>query len=89
MNRIFSPFGEGWPGFPRRSYGRLDQTEPVVLDGAPEAVFCFDVVDAEWPGFESGHVFDLTNPSADSDESGQPFRLKAASDSDRLRTAFR
>ena len=63
MNRIFSPFGEGWPGFPRRSYGRLDQTEPVVLDGAPEAVFCFDVVDAEWPGFESGHVFDLTNPS--------------------------
>ena len=26
---------------------------------------------------------------ADSDEGGQPFRLKADSDSDRLRTAFR
>lgn len=59
MNPIFSPIGEGWPSFPRRSYGKLDQSEPIAPKGASVAVFCFDVVDADWPGFGDGGLFDL------------------------------
>ena len=65
MNKIFSSIGEGWPGFPRRSYGKLDQVEP--LDAAEKerpAVFSLDVVDADWSQFASGAVFDLSvNPT--------------------------
>jgi hypothetical protein len=52
--------GRGWEGFPRRAYGRLDRTEPLDPTEAQEAVFAFDSVDANWPGFSPGGKFDLT-----------------------------
>jgi hypothetical protein len=63
MNRIFSPYGDGWGNFPKRSYGKLDQTEPLNPANASQAVFCLDVVDADWPGFDRGGLFDLGNPA--------------------------
>jgi len=62
MNPIFSAEGLGWRGFPRRSYGRLDQVEPIDLSQADEAVFAFDVVDADWIMFNNGAAFDLDDP---------------------------
>jgi hypothetical protein len=62
VNRIFSPYGEGWPGFPRKAFARLDQTEPVDPRNSDEAVFAFDAVDAEWSGFRGGGFFDLQRP---------------------------
>jgi len=62
MNRIFSAFGEGWPGFPRRAFARLDQTEPVDPRESDEAVFAFDAIDASWSGFGTGGAFDLQRP---------------------------
>ena len=62
MNRIFSPIGEGWPNFPRRSYGKLDQTEPLDPGHASQAVFCIDVIDADWPQFGRGGQFDVNDP---------------------------
>jgi len=64
MNRIFSPSGEGWPDFPRRSFGKLDQIEPIDPTNASQAVFCLDVVDADWAAFATGGRFDLGNPVA-------------------------
>src|SRR5262245_54778923 len=64
MNRIFSPSGEGWPDFPRRSFGKLDQIEPIDPTNASQAVFCLDVVDADWAAFATGGRFDLSNPVA-------------------------
>jgi beta-lactamase superfamily II metal-dependent hydrolase len=61
VNRIFSPHGDGWPTFPKRSYGKLDQIEPLDPTNASQAVFCVDVVDADWPGFDNGGLFDLNN----------------------------
>ena len=61
MNRAFLLDGEGWPGYPTRSFGQLDQTEPIRPLEADEAVFAFDVVDASWSGFSSGGEFDLDN----------------------------
>jgi hypothetical protein len=63
MNPIFSPIGEGWPSFPKRSFGKLDQSEPIAPKGASVAVFCFDVVDADWSGFGDGGLFDLGSAS--------------------------
>jgi hypothetical protein len=62
VNLIFSPNGEGWPSFPKRSYGKLDQIEPLDPANASQAVFCIDVVDADWPSFDNGGLFDLNNP---------------------------
>ena len=62
MNPIFSPAGEGWPGFPARAYARLDQTEPLDPREADEAVFCFDALDADWPGFATDGAFELGRP---------------------------
>lgn len=61
MNPIFSPVGEGWPNFPKRSYGKLDQIEPLDPTHASQAVFCIDVIDVAWPRFGSGGLFDLNN----------------------------
>jgi hypothetical protein len=61
VNRIFSPDGQGWPEFPKVAYGRLDQTEPLVPAGASEAMFAFDVVDANWGEFGPSAQFDLSN----------------------------
>jgi hypothetical protein len=62
MNRIFSPYGEGWPEFPRKAYALLDQTEPIDPHESEEAVFAFDAVDANWSGFGPGGAFDLERP---------------------------
>jgi len=62
FNRIFDSEGNGWEGFPRRSYARLDQVEPAVLKQADEAVFAFDAIDAAWAEFGHGNAFDLTAP---------------------------
>ncbi len=62
-NPIFS-FIEGWPNYPKSSFGRIDQTEPVEIPGAPEAVFAFDVVDADWQLLGAGEWFDLGDPAA-------------------------
>src|ERR1700730_17375253 len=62
MNRIFSPYGEGWPEFPRKAYARLDQTEPIDPRESEEAVFASDAVDANWSGFGPGGPFDLERP---------------------------
>ncbi|MGY2932034.1 hypothetical protein ACVWZ6_001636 [Bradyrhizobium sp. GM6.1] len=62
MNPIFSPDGQGWPKFPKRSYGKLDQIEPLDPAHASQAVFCIDVIDAAWPQFANGGLFDLSNP---------------------------
>ena len=59
MNRIFSVYGEGWSGFPRRAFARLDQTEPVDPRESDEAVFAFDAIDASWSGFGTGGAFEL------------------------------
>jgi hypothetical protein len=61
VNRIFSKVGEGWPEFPTVSYGRLDQVEPLDPLSASEAVFAFDVVDADWPQFSPTGDFDLSD----------------------------
>lgn len=61
MNPAFSQDSEGWPEFPKVSYGRLDQTEPLVLDGAAEAMFAFDVVDANWGELSSSGRLDLSD----------------------------
>jgi hypothetical protein len=62
MNPIFSEVGDGWPGFPSRAYGGLDQTEPLDPRESHEAVFSFDAVDANWEGFAPGGAFDLARP---------------------------
>jgi len=61
MNPAFMLNGEGWPKYPSRSFGRLDETEPVYIADADEAVFAFNVVDASWSGFSSGGACDLGN----------------------------
>lgn len=58
MNPIFGP--DGWPNFPRKSYARLDATEPTNLTGASEAVFAFDAIDATWSEINSGGEFFLS-----------------------------
>ncbi|MGJ5176534.1 hypothetical protein ACQR16_30955 [Bradyrhizobium oligotrophicum] len=65
MFDIFARDGKGWPGFPKRSYAKLDQVEPLNA-GLTEAAgaFCLDVVDADWHEFASGGRFDLSNTSA-------------------------
>src|SRR4051794_10356442 len=62
MNRIFSPKGDGWPKFPSKAFARLDQTEPVNPIESEEAVFAFDAVDANWPGFGADGLFALERP---------------------------
>jgi hypothetical protein len=59
MNPIFSMHGEGWPGYPKRSFARLDQTEPIVAGQNTEMVFSLDAVDAAWFGFAPGGHADL------------------------------
>ena len=61
MNKHFAT-GNGWPGYPKDGYGRLDHVEPPNLEGAAEAVFAFDVVDAGWLELQPGGRFDLANP---------------------------
>jgi hypothetical protein len=61
VNHIFSAEGQGWPEFPAVSYGRLDQTEPLYPASASEALFAFDVVDANWAEFAPGAKFDLSD----------------------------
>lgn len=62
MNRHLDPGGEGWPGFPRVAYARLERVEPIYRLPSDDAVFAFDAVDADWPGFGSRQVFDLGMP---------------------------
>lgn len=64
FNRIFDSEGNGWEGFPRKSYARLDQVEPADLKKAHEAVFAFDAIDASWSEFDRGSAFDLNSPGA-------------------------
>lgn len=64
MNKIFSPNGMGWPSFPKRSYGKLDQIEPLNAGVSERAgTFSLDVVDAGWSEFAIGGSFDLSNPT--------------------------
>ncbi|MGH7022226.1 MAG: hypothetical protein ACREEB_01400 [Caulobacteraceae bacterium] len=63
MNRYFSIEG-GESDFPRRSFARLDQTEPTDLTEASKAVFAFEAVDADWSGFGSGRAFALDDPDS-------------------------
>lgn len=58
MNRYFIP-GEGPRDFPRRSYARIDQVEPINPEGAPDVVISFDAVDATWKGFHEGSLLNL------------------------------
>jgi len=61
MNPYFSL--ETWrDGFPRRSYARLDDIEPVAPTGEDPLTFTFDAVDAGWRGFGSDGLF---NPGSD------------------------
>lgn len=66
-NRIFHPSGDGWPGFPKRAFARLDQTEPIDPRESGEAVFAFDSIDANWLGFGAGGDFDLAEPERGSE----------------------
>jgi beta-lactamase superfamily II metal-dependent hydrolase len=64
MNRYFIQ-GEGRRDFPKRSYAKLDQIEPPNIDDAPEIMFAFDAVDAEWSGFDRGQLLSLANDQQD------------------------
>lgn len=61
MNRHFLIEG-GRSDFPAISYARLEQTEPIDLAEAKEAVFGFEAVDAAWSAFAPGAAFDLRRP---------------------------
>lgn len=61
MNPFFSL--EAWrDGFPRRSYARLDDIEPIAPTGEEPLTFTFDAVDATWRGFGPEGPF---NPGSD------------------------
>jgi hypothetical protein len=62
MNLMFATEGEGWPGYPARSFARLERTEPIVQDGASEVLLSLDAVDAGWSGFGESGPLDLREP---------------------------
>jgi hypothetical protein len=55
MNRYFIP-EEGRRDFPRRSFARIDQIEPINPESAEKNTFSFDAVDADWKGLEPGSL---------------------------------
>lgn len=59
MNPFFARDGKKWHEFPRYSYGRIDQIEPREPTVEENALFAFDVVDANWTGFSSKAMFNL------------------------------
>lgn len=61
MNRFFSR-EEYRREIPRRLYARLDDLEPIAATAEDDLTFVFDAVDADWPGFGEGGVFDLNDP---------------------------
>lgn len=62
MNPFFSA-DAGESRVPSRCYARLDQIEPLEIDGEPKVVFALGAVDANWEGFERGAQFDLNGDS--------------------------
>ena len=61
MNRHFIP-NEGLRDYPRRSFARIDQVEPIHLENADEVVIGFDAVDADWIHFGQGQQLTLSPP---------------------------
>ena len=61
MNRFFS-LAEGWPGYPREAFAKVERTEPMDLEGAETLRFGLDAVPLDWQELQPGGAFFLADP---------------------------